>query len=200
MQALQNSTNSKKIIRISTDRYLIRSIEVDDVSDRWASWFSDAHVMYMLNSPSTNWNKTTVIKYIKQFDQISNLLLGIFEKQSNTLVGIFTVRINHQTRQDLITLLIGEADYRNKGVLTDVRVPFYDYMFNTLGLKMLLASALARNNIVVETMLKRGWKLDQTLKNHSKSNSDGTMLDLCLFSLSRDSWLAWKKANPAQAS
>lgn len=60
---------------------------------------------------------------------------------------------------------------------------------------MILATALTRNDILMKAMLKHGWKLDQTLKNHVKSNSDGTMLDLCLFSLTRDAHRAWKKAN-----
>ena len=153
--------------------------------------------MFTLNSPNIKWSKDTVIKYIDQFDQKSNLLLGIFAKQPETLVGIFTIKINHATRQGLITTLIGESEYRNKGAISAVRVPLYDYLFGALRLKMLLASVLARNNILINSMLKRGWKLDQTLKNHIKSNSDDTMLDLCLFSMTRDSWRAWRKANRA---
>jgi len=193
----KHSNSAPEVMTVDAGAYLVRTITTDDASERWATWFSDPHVMFTLNSPNTKWSKDTVTKYINQFDQRSNLLLGIFAKQQETLVGIFTVKINHATRQGLITSLIGESQYRNKGVYSVVRVPLFDYLFGTLRLKMLLASALPRNNILINSMLKRGWKLDQTLKNHIKSNSDGTMLDLCLFSLTRESWRAWRKPNRA---
>jgi RimJ/RimL family protein N-acetyltransferase len=199
MKEPHNSRESRKLIRIEADRYLLRSMTVADASERFANWFSDPDLMHTLNSPARNWTKAKAVQYVRQFDQASNLLLGIFEKQSNLPVGIFTVRINNGTRQCLINLLIGEAEYRNKGVLTDIRIPFYDYLFDTLELKMILASALARNKIIIGTMLKHGWKLDQMIKNNQKSNSDSTMLDIGLFSLSREAWVAWKKAHVAQS-
>ena len=195
MNQLNNSASA--IITVDAGAYLVRTMTADDASERWAAWFSDPHVMLTLNSPNIKWSKDKVTKYIEQFDQKSNLLLGIFAKQPETLVGIFTIKINHATQQGLITLLIGESEYRHKGALSAVRIPLFDYLFGALRLKMLLASALATNNIVIDSMLKRGWKLDQTLKNHIKSNSDDTMLDLCLFSLTRESWRAWRKANRA---
>jgi RimJ/RimL family protein N-acetyltransferase len=193
----QLSNSAPEVITVDAGTYLVRTMTADDASERWATWFSDPHVMFTLNSPNTKWSKDTVIKYIDQFDQRSNLLLGIFAKQPETLVGIFTIKINHATRQGLITVLIGESEYRNKGAFSAVRVPLYDYLFVALRLKMLLASVLARNNIVIDSMLKKGWKLDQALKNNIKSNSVDAMLDLCLFSLTRDSWRAWRKANRA---
>lgn len=187
----------KTDIALPAGRYLLRTMTVDDATDRWATWFSDPHVRYVLNSPAFEWTRDTVVKYIKQFDQKSNLLLGIFEREQRLLVGILTVEINWRTRQGLITTLVGEPGYRHMGgVMSAVWVPFLDYLFDTLRLKMILATALKRNGIVVKSLLRRGWKLDQTLENHVRSNDDGTMLDLCLFSLTRDPYRAWKKANP----
>jgi RimJ/RimL family protein N-acetyltransferase len=185
-------------IALAVGPYLLRTLTADDATDRCATWFSDPYVRYMINSPAKEWTKDAVVKYINQFDQASKILLGIFDAQQQLLVGFLTAKINRATRQGLITTLVGESAYRYKGVLSAVRIPFYDYLFDTLRLKMLLASVLPRNAIHIEAMLKHGWKLDQTLKNHVKSNADGTMLDLCLFSLTRDAHRAWKKANRPQ--
>ena len=149
---------------------------------------------------ATAWTKEAAAKYIRGFDQATNILLGIFATEQNLLVGILTVKINPKTRQALITLLVGEPAYRDKKVWSTVRVPVMDYLFDTLRLKMILASALKHNNIIIESMLKRGWKLDQTLKNHIKSNADGGMLDLCLFSLTRDAYRTWKKTRRRDTS
>jgi len=189
----------KKRVRIHSEKYLIRTIEVADASDRWAGWMSDPEVMHMLNMPARSWKKIDVVSYIRTFDQRSSLLLGIFDKQNGTHVGIFTVDINYALSQFLVNLLIGEPEYRNKGVTSSITVPFREYFFETLGLNMAMASVLARNSAMIHYLLKNGWKLDQTLGRGAKSNHDGTMLEVCLFSLSRDAWREWKK-NRAQST
>jgi RimJ/RimL family protein N-acetyltransferase len=183
-----------KIIRIHSDKYLVRTIGADDASDRWAGWMSDPEATYMLNLPAREWTKADVVGYIETFDQRSVLLLGIFDKSSGAHIGILTVDINQATGQFLLNMLIGEPDYRRKGVAWDITVPFRDYFFETLGLKVALASVLARNTPIKEFLLKTGWKLDHTLASSAKSNQDGGMLDLCLFSQSRETWRAWKKS------
>jgi RimJ/RimL family protein N-acetyltransferase len=65
---------------------------------------------------------------------------------------------------------------------------------------MAMASVLARNAPMIHYLKKNGWKLDQTLKHSTKSTADGAMLDVCLFSLSREAWRDWKKKNLAQSN
>jgi RimJ/RimL family protein N-acetyltransferase len=194
IQAMQRQNNSAPSIVLADSPYLVRTMTAADATDRWARWFSDPHVRYMLNSPTTQWTREAVVNYINHFDQTSNLLFGIFESRRGLLVGILTAKVNRGTRQALIAAVVGEPGYRHMGgVMSAVCVPFFDYLFDTLKLKMILASALKRNEIVVKMMLKRGWKLDQTLENYVKSNADSTMLDLCLLSLTRGAYRAWKK-------
>jgi RimJ/RimL family protein N-acetyltransferase len=191
-------TQPKRNVRIDSEKYLIRTIEPDDASDRWASWMSDPEAMHMLNLRARTWKKADVLDYIKTFDQRSSLLLGIFEKQRGMHIGIFTVDINQVRSRFLVNLLIGEPEYRNKHVTSSIALPFREYFFETLGLNMSMASVLARNAPMIHYLKKNGWKLDQTVKHSTKSNADGAMLDVCLFSLSRDAWRRWKKENLAQ--
>jgi RimJ/RimL family protein N-acetyltransferase len=194
-----SKTIPKKKVRIHSEKYLIRTIEPDDASDRWANWMSDPEATHMLNMAARSWKKADVVDYIKTFDQRSHLLLGIFEKQSGTHIGIFTVDINYGLGHFLVNLLIGEPAYRNKHVTTSIAVPFREYFFETLGLNAAMASVLSRNAAMIHYLLKNGWQLDQTLKQGAKSNADGAMLDVSLFSLSREAWREWKKKNLAQS-
>ena len=168
----------------------MRTIKEEDASDRWASWMSDPDAMNLLNSPARQWSKSDVVRYIRQFDQRFELLIGIFDKQSRSHIGVYTIKANYAESRGLINLLIGEPAYRNHGVLTAVRKGIAQYFFETLGLQTMMATALARNKVIVDTLLKAGWRLDRTLERNVKSHSDGTMLDLCLLSLSRETWRA----------
>jgi RimJ/RimL family protein N-acetyltransferase len=186
----------RRNVRIDSEKYLIRTIETDDASDRWASWMSDPEVMHMLNLRPRTWMKADVLDYIKTIDQQSSLLLGVFEKQSGTHIGIFTVDVNQVQSQFRVNLLIGEPEYRNKRVTSSIAMAFHEYFFETLGLNMAMATVLGHNAPMIHYLKKNGWKLDRTVEHSRKSNADGTMLDVCVFSLSRDAWRRWTKENP----
>ena len=190
----------KKNIRIYSENHLIRTLRTDDASDRWAEWMLDPHVIHMMNMPAQLWTKSHVVKYINQFDQRTRLLLGIFVKQTSTHIGILTIELRPAPGEFLVNMLIGEPEYRNKGVATEITMPFRDYLFETLGLTTMRATVLARNVVINHYLRKTGWKLDGTVKGHVKSHSDGTMLDLCLYRITRDEWRAWKAGNHARKS
>ena len=193
MQAPGSSENTEGIL--DCGNYFVRRLTIDDASDRWASWTADPEAASMLNAPARSMSKADLVQYIKRFDQKSHRLSGIFEKRTGKHIGIIRTDIDYASGQCLTNMLIGEPEYRNHGVASELTVPCRDWVFETLGLKTIKATALARNKIVIHYMLATGWKLDKTVKQHVKSHADGTMLDLCFFSLSRDDWRAWKKAN-----
>src|SRR5260370_22418572 len=195
MKASHSSKIAEKKISVDCGKYLLRTINIGDASDRWASWMADPEAVYMLKAPPRSLKKTDLIDYINRFDQKSRLLLGVFEQKTGTHIGILTIDIDHRDGRFLVNMLIGEPEYRNKGVANDITVPFRDYFFETLGLKKIMATALARNHVIIHYLVKTGWKLEKTLKRHVKSHSDGTMLDLCFFSQSRDDWRTWNRAN-----
>lgn len=180
---------SKKV-RIDAGDYLIRTVTADDASDRWAAWMADPEVAYMLNSPARTMTKDDITAYIKTFDQRSDLLWGIFDKRTGSHIGFFTVYVDYARSQGIVNLLIGEAEHRNRGVLSVIRRHFAEYFFETLGLKTMMATALAHNQIITNTLIKGGWKVDKVIKKHVTAHADGSKLDLWLMSLSRDTWRA----------
>jgi RimJ/RimL family protein N-acetyltransferase len=182
-------------VHLDCGQYLVRTVTAADASDRWGSWMADPEASFMLNSPPKSMTRQEIELYIGKFDQRSHLLLGIFEKTANTLLGFLRVDVDPTHGRFLVSMLIGEPDYRNKGVTQDITPGFRDYFFETLGLKTMLATALSHNRPIIHYLLKTGWTLDKTIPRHVKSHSDGAMLDLCYFSQSREAWRAWKKAN-----
>jgi RimJ/RimL family protein N-acetyltransferase len=187
--------SAKKIV-INTPNLRVRTLTTDDASDRVAAWFSQADVRSALNLPEQNKTKADIIEYIKRFDQSSNLLLGIFDKAKNFLVGLLTVEIDWRIGRYVANTVVGEEAYRSKGVMLEITLPFRDYFFETMGLKVLAATALATNIPIIAYFVKTGWTLNQTVKGHTKSHDGGTMIDLHLYSITREAWRAWKAANP----
>jgi RimJ/RimL family protein N-acetyltransferase len=198
MPVPQQSKPPKINVRIDCGDYLLRTLKVDDASERWAGWMADRRGLRLMNIPTKVMRREDVAAYIKQFDQRSSLLIGIFEKQTRTHIGFIRLDIAHALRRCLGFIFIGEGKYRHSRVTNALGLPFQDYVFDTLGLNTMLATVLASNRAMILYLLKYGWTLDRTSERHVKSHADAAMLDLCYLSLSSDAWRAWKTANLPQ--
>jgi RimJ/RimL family protein N-acetyltransferase len=189
----------KRKIWVGGDKYILRSITTEDASDRWAKWMADPEACFMLNAPPTTMTRSDLVAYIKTFDERSRFLVGIFEKASRAHLGFLRVDVNHETGQFLVSMLIGDAEHRNSGVTNAVTIPFRDYFFETMGLKVMLATALGHNRPIIHYLYSTGWTLDRTLERNVKSSTDDRMFDLCFFSQTREAWREWKKVKLAAA-
>src|SRR6266508_17202 len=96
---------SKKAVRLDCGDYLVRTVTVEDASDRWGQWMADPEASYMLNAPPQVLKKSDIVSYIKLFDQRSHLLLGIFEKASGKHLGFLRIDIDHELSRFLVSML-----------------------------------------------------------------------------------------------
>jgi RimJ/RimL family protein N-acetyltransferase len=187
----------KRKVRLDCGKYILRTVTVEDASDRWANWMADPEASIMLNAPPRTMTKADIVAYIKGFDQRTHILIGIFEKTSGLLLGFLRNDVDFASGQFLVSMIIGEPQYRHSGVTNAVTIPFRDYFFETLGMKVMLATALAHNRPIIHYLYSTGWTLDRTIERHVKSNTDDRMFDLCFFSQTREAWHAWKKTKLA---
>jgi RimJ/RimL family protein N-acetyltransferase len=190
----------KREVNLDCGHYLLRTLTADDASARWASWMSDPKNLRLLNAAPKAMSESDLGAYIKQFDQRSHLLIGIFEKNTGLHIGFFRLDIDHRLKRCLMFLLIGEQKFRHWSVTHDIRVPFQDYIFDVLGLNTVLATVLASNQAMSRYMLKSGWNLDNTIAQQQvRPLGASPTADLSFLSLSRDAWRAWKSKNMKEA-
>ena len=191
--------HTKKIpktkVRINCGPYLLRTVTVADASDKWAGWMDNPKNLRLVNSVRRAMTKDDVVDYIKKFDQRSHLLIGIFEQQTGVHLGFLRIDIDPVLNRCLV-FLMGEPKHYHSFLFTSQRMaPFFDFIFETLGLNQMLATVLRSNRALTGFLVRNGWSLDTTLERHVKSQADDTMLDLCFFSFSRDAWRTLKTEN-----
>ncbi|MGO9358739.1 MAG: GNAT family N-acetyltransferase [Xanthobacteraceae bacterium] len=192
MQTPRPARPARKDLWFRCGRYFARTIKREDASDRWAGWLSDPWAVHVLNSPPRTLQKSDIADYIKQFDQRSQLLLGIFEMGTRLHVGFVRLDIDHAAREALVNAVIGEPEHRNRGATTDVFVPVLDFLFDEVGIKRVRASILLRNQVTLRYLLKLGWQKDETAETPVKSHADGTSIDRCSVSWTRDGYRAFR--------
>jgi RimJ/RimL family protein N-acetyltransferase len=183
----------KRKVDIDCGKYVLRTITTRDATDRWARWMEDAEASEVLNAPRAAMTREDLVSYIRGFDQRTRILIGIFEKSSGLLLGFLRNDVDFETGQFLVSMIIGEPQYRHSGVTNAVTPPFRDYFFETLGMNVMLATALSHNKPIIHYLYATGWTLDRTIPRHIKSNIDDRMFDLCFFSQTKEGWRAWKK-------
>ena len=186
-------------MQLACGRFVVRTLTAADATEHWACWMSERKNLRLLNAAPKTMTRADIATYIGQFDQRSHLLLGIFEKQSGLLIGFFRIDIDPALKRCLGFMMIGEQKFRHWSVTAELRVPFQDFVFETLGLETMLGTALASNLPMIRYLIKSGWTLDKTAERHVKSSSDGAMLDLCFLSITREAWRAWKKRHGVPA-
>ena len=195
MQRCRMRKAARKRIRLETARLILRNARVEDASEEWGRWTADPTAGYMLNAPMKVSTKTEVEAYIRMFDHRTHLLLVIVEKVSEKIIGCFRIDIDDRHSRFLVSVIVGEPDYRRKGILNELRVPFRDYFFETLGLKVMLCTVLSHNEPMIRYLEKTGWQLAKKIERHIQSRVSDAKYDLCFFSQTAEGWRAWKRAN-----
>ncbi len=178
-------------ISFESENYLMRTLKPADATDRFSVWFEAEDVREMLNLPRQKRTKADMEAYIRSFDQRMSLLLGIFAKADGLLVGIFSLYVDWAKRHFIANTVVGEPAYRHKGLMMEVTPPFRAYFFNTCGLKVMTATALAHNAPIRAYLENTGWTLDRIVKGEVKPNAGGAPIDLCHYSLTADAWNQW---------
>lgn len=188
----------KKEIWFPCGRYFTRTVKREDASERWAGWLSDPHIVHVLNTAPRQMSKADIADYIKQFDQRERLLLGIFEKGTRLHIGFVRLDIDYAANDVLVNAVIGEAAHRNRGATTDVFVPLLDYLFGTAGINRVKATVLKRNDITLAYLQRLGWQLETVQPSPQRSNADGSSLDLCAVSWTREGYRTFRETGLGQ--
>lgn len=184
------------VIRIETPNLILRTLTVADATPQWLAWFDQKDIREGLNLVTTPKSTAEVAAYIAKFDQRSGILIGIFDRTKDLLLGILAVHVDWRIGRFLASTFVGEEGYRKRGVMLEVAQPFRDYFFDTLNMKVMAATVLGSNTPIINYLNKTGWTLQQTVKDHTRSHVDGSMMDLQVYSITREAWAAWKAANP----
>ena len=109
--------DSRKVI--FTNRFILRPLQLGDVSERYANWLID---------PTSNKYITARLsiddlrKYVKErITKHDILFLGIFDKLSGLHIGNIKYEpINSNLAYAVMGILIGEPEWRGKGVAHEV--------------------------------------------------------------------------------
>ncbi len=167
---------------IRTPRLIIKSFQVDDMSNKYVEWLNDIEVNKYLETRFQVQNYESCVEFINrmQADE-SEELFGIFTNNNdNEHIGnckLGCINKLHQTAE--ISFFIGNKNFWGGGYATEVVSHVTQYAFENLGLEKITAGCYELNLGSMNVLKKNGFKVEGVLKGQVKC--DSTRQNLYIF-------------------
>ncbi len=146
---LTNFTGQLAIRRFESfgDDFFLRSLSTSDVNDEYLAWFQDPVVQQYIASAYSMYSISILKEYIKLRERRPDcVFLGIFKAVANTLIGTIKFEpIDLGSNTAEIGILIGDVNYRGRGLGRDVIYYSTDWLKETLGITTYTLGVDSRN-------------------------------------------------------
>ena len=107
---------------INTKRFQLKSLTTKDVTEKYLSWFNGSkEVVEYIAYAKTNADINKLRQYVKEREDREDVLfLGIFTDSGQHIGNIKYEPINLKDKSATMGILIGDKEWRGKGVATEV--------------------------------------------------------------------------------
>jgi RimJ/RimL family protein N-acetyltransferase len=144
---------------IYTNRFELVELTRKYASDRYLSWLNGDASTYLTN---TKTDKEGLIEYIEYYLNNKNTyLLGIFTKDSEEHIGNVKFEYLDENKHTVgLGILIGDPNYRGKGVAKEVIQGIADFVKIHSSTKLIVLGVSKNNKPAISAYTKLGFKLE----------------------------------------
>ncbi|WP_298970137.1 GNAT family protein [uncultured Roseobacter sp.] len=180
------------LVEIETVRFLVRSIEREDVTESLLSWMADPEVMTGLNLPERRMSQAQALRWAMGFDNARQFFLLVCDRATGTPIGFFTVTIDsHKTAETAV--VIGDRNYWGKNVVMETRAALLDFLFDTLGIYKVIGRPHGRNLSSIYNYNAMGFTCEAILRAQMLSVVDNDRLDQLVYGILAPEWVEKRK-------
>ncbi len=147
---------------------ILKKIQNSDVSSEWVSWLNNKKINKYSNQRFLKHSVKTQKEFIrKKIKDKSSRMFAIFYLKQH--IGIIELtKIDNVHKNCIVSFMIGNNKYWNKGLASEALRQILDIGFKTLKLKKITSSTYADNIGSERVMLKNGFKVEGLIKNFYK--------------------------------
>jgi ribosomal-protein-alanine N-acetyltransferase len=147
------------LVVISTNRFSLRTLAPDDVSNRYVSWFGDYEVGQYISAAAFKPSLNSLQKYVRERSGRDNVIfLGIFEKKSGLHIGNIKYEpMNSALRYAVMGVLVGEPGWRGKGVAAEVLLASAEWLWQHRNIRQIILGVSCDNIAAIKAYSKVGF-------------------------------------------
>lgn len=153
-------------MKIQGQRIYLQEISKKDITSNVMEWFKDDDLMRYYTSSKNVITKETLLSSIAEGKVKGNVFtFGVFDNDNDKLIG--TIKLGpisdvHKT-SDLVVLL-GDANYRGKGLAVDAISLGNKLAFEKFNLRKLFGGMYLSNMSSIKAYTRAGWLIEGRLK------------------------------------
>ena len=156
---------------ISSERFVIKSLtpEIDEL-EVYLSWMRNKNANPFIHGINENFSSQELVDYVSEKNFSSTaLLLGIFVKPDDTHIGNVKLEPIIPRKSAVIGILVGEEDWRGKGVGFEVMTRVLEYCFKDLKLEKVELGVNKKNIAAINLYSRIGFVENADALNSSES-------------------------------
>ena len=142
-----------------------RPIELADIDRGWLKWINDPNISGNLNSVGYPMTKDDLELYYKKSKPPNTVMFAVCNKEDNRYVGNARIsQIDWQHRTCTYGRLIGDLNFRGKGIGTEILVLMLRYAFRNLGMNRVYTHIFSDNTASIRSNENVGMKREGLLR------------------------------------
>ncbi|MFZ5555041.1 MAG: GNAT family N-acetyltransferase [Bacteroidota bacterium] len=158
--------------KFESERLYLKKVSVDDMDDRFLSWFQDDDLMKYYTNSRQKITREKILENITEGENSgTSYTYGIFYKENDIIIG--TLKLGPITKAHKISdlvILIGDKDYHGKGLAVEAirlgnRLAFEEY-----DIRKLYGGMYESNISSIKAYTNAGWIIEGKLKGHYWNN------------------------------
>ncbi|NHQ59243.1 GNAT family N-acetyltransferase [Chlorobium sp. BLA1] len=148
-------------LEVHTERFLLRTLTVDDVNERYAGWLRDSLTSeYITAKLDLADLKAYVLELSRRRDVI---FLGVFDKNTGLHIGNIKYEpVDPEQGYAIMGILIGECDWRGKGVAAEVLNATADWLQKYHNIKQIILGVSRSHTAAITAYQKVGFVEEST--------------------------------------
>lgn len=163
---------------IITPRFTLRPLTPDDATERYSGWFSDEAAVSHIVSASSVRGVAELRAYIEaRAGRTDVLFLGIYTRLGNEHIGNIKYEpVNPQEHYAVMGILIGDANWRGRGVAVEVIETSGLWLRDQLGIDEIILGVSRDNQAAIRAFEKIGFRPEPTDKIPPRSDGSLAMV------------------------
>jgi len=146
----------------------LRPLLREDLNDHYLSWLNDPVTTHYLESGTFPMSYEGLENFYTEVTGSQNqVILAIADSESNEHIGnVKLAPISWVHRRATFGILIGNEQYRNRGVGTEVTHLILNYAFYKLNLQRIDLGVYANNESAIKMYERVGFKIEGRFRKH----------------------------------
>lgn len=147
-------------VKIETGRFWLKPLRLEDVGDRYLSWFADRQAQEFILYSKKSQTLESLQKYVaERIGREDVLFLGIFTKEGGEHIGNIKYEpVNAREGFAEMGILIGEAAWRGRGVAGEVLRASAAWLKKERGIRKIFLGVEGENQAALKVYEKVGFR------------------------------------------